>query len=70
MHANITAGLYKGLEIFITEEAQLTRGCYGYQTRHGVQMFQVPNKADLFESKLVLVGVLQRQNYKAMQYLN
>jgi len=59
MHANIIAVLHKGLETFTTEEPHVQRGCYGKQIRHGVQKYQVPNKVDLFESKLVLAGVLK-----------
>jgi hypothetical protein len=36
MPANITVGLYTGLETFTTEQAQVSRGCHGYQIRHDV----------------------------------
>jgi hypothetical protein len=70
MHVNITSGLHKGLETFTTEESHVSRMCYGKQTRHEVQMLQVLNKVDPFDSKLVLAGILQQENYKAMQYPN
>jgi hypothetical protein len=60
MHANITVGFRTRMETFTTEESQVSRGCYGKQIIHGVQMYRVPNKVDLFESKLVLTGVLQQ----------
>jgi len=60
MHLNITAGLHKGLETFTTEESQVSRGCYGKQMRHEVQMYQVADKIDLFDSKLVLAVLLQQ----------
>jgi len=59
MHANITAEFQKGLETFTTEDSHVSRVCYGKQIRREVQMYQVLNKVDLFDSKLVLAGVLQ-----------